>query len=1039
MPFQVFTASAGSGKTYSLALEYIKLILHNPKKFRNILAVTFTMKATQEIKDRIILFLWKLATADSDAADMCKQLGEVLNMNEEEVQNKAKECLRLIIHQYSQFHIRTIDSLFTGMLRAVQMELPINQGYRIELNTAKVITDTVALFYQNLAYYPKAKEWLLQAADKRMNMGGSFLLHNELQKMGKDLFSEKWLTYQREIAINTENLHQRIIALYSEWNETKKKSSLLAEKLLHSIKDNGYEDNTISYFLSGLKQITAGKCVINDTSLQILRGEKEFYKSSSIGTERKNELSAFGQNVVAPIGREILPLLENLTAFEIFFRNAFTFGLLTNLNEQLIRYRDSENIFLLSDINAFFREILRDQDIHFIYEKTGSRYENLLLDEFQDTSDFQWHNLLPYIKNSIGEGHKTIIVGDPKQSIYRWRDADASIITEKVFEALNAFKDNDSHKNLTYNYRSAREIIAFNNRFFAYAADAISNHPFIQGSHHIRMAYASVEQQNKRQDSGLVQIEFISEIVSEDENKRQIKEIAIDRAIQIIQHNLHLGYEYRHIMVLAEKNNELQEMAERLRQDKIPFITEVSQKLIDLPQIAAIYAFIRFLLGERDAVLHKQMEIILWSGKKSLQNILTHRKAKHEKLFPHSGVFSQPLAGLYQQVLYIIETYFPLSFPDPAVQYFLQRIMKANAEKELQISDFLQWWEEEKENLILPGSDNENAVTLITVHKAKGLESPIIILPFATTVFGAKNGFWSDKLPEFLQAHFPLFPLTFNRDLIKSKFKEAALEEYRGSAAERLNVVYVAFSRARDKLYILTKAHVPPKTINSTKIVDKDMKLENILFSFTQKHPPHLRDEDRNSCIYGSDMAHHPIDKKEKNNRQLNYFPRLIDSRLPLRHIEEETLFDEIWLTPSFDAKRRGLLVHSIFENADTTDDFYLQLKKMKINGLLSGDEFTSLTKQFKLISEMPEVKDWFSGEYTVWKERDILYESKLWRPDRVLIKDSAAWIIDFKKEKEDESYARQINQYARLLSTLGYRVKGQYIFYTTTLQIHTL
>lgn len=832
---------------------------------------------------------------------------------------------------------------------------------------------------------------------------------------------------------------------YAELENSKKILKELANSLLQQLEDAGVVYALSANFNKGLQSICDG-IIPNPTTIKVLSGEANFYTKTG---KSKGELESFEKvlnTILLPIGSRIVEKLNYLQNIEIFLERASTFCLLSILNQQLIKYRDEENILLLSDINAFFSETLKDQDVNFMFEKLGTRYEHLLLDEFQDTSSFQWNNLLPLIKNSISEGHHTIIVGDPKQSIYRWRGANPTIITQRVFDELQMFVDHNTKQSLSTNYRSSKSIIEFNNQFFPYLISILKNQSQFINTSILDEVYNEVIQQYSNNHKGLVSIHLLEkqEITSDDiASDITVNEIALQRTIATIKHNIELGYDYNDLLILAATNNELLTIGNTLLEAGIPYHSESNKKLGDIPEVLQLVTLMKYALGHRDAVTTKELELILAQDTEKIIELLTFDN--HNKTFiDHKELdkLVRESSSIYQITISLIEKYLPLLFGNASIQFFLHTLIKANGELNLQFTDFMEWWQSDGHITLVPGTGNMNAVKLLTIHKSKGLESPIVIVPFCNIKFASKNVFWSELLPDFLSKDFPVFPLPNRMDMLNTAYKDAYIEEYKGQALEKLNVVYVALTRAGEKMFLFTPKNIPKKN-SKTKEEDDNSNatikatMQEVLNKFIDTTPPSYVNIELGIFNYGEDIRKNTQQKEVMTQpNQIFYTLTLFNKPIPINSQLANQVEEEVFLYASYMATKMGIIVHKIFEKSLLLKDFNAQIKSMHITGVINNSEYDELTNLFDEITILPIIQDWFSGNYEVWREREILINGHVIRPDRVLLKNKDAIIIDFKREKEDERYATQINEYAHSLEHLGYHVISKNIFYTQSLQI---
>uniref|UniRef100_UPI0025DAFADF UvrD-helicase domain-containing protein n=1 Tax=Algoriphagus sp. TaxID=1872435 RepID=UPI0025DAFADF len=462
-PFIIYKSSAGSGKTYTLTLEYLKLALRSPHAFRQILAVTFTNKATQEMKERIISELKRLRNRVDSSEKMDQELMSSLGVDEAGLKLMAQQTLTAILHDYSRFSVSTIDSFFQKVVRAFAREIDLNAKFDVELDQLAVlerVVDRVVMLVMEDEFLHK---WLVDYAYEQIQNGKSWDIRRNIRGLGQQIFQEDFKKYAPEIKEFLKD-KENITLLQSFVRERKHEIVKLAKELgeqATSIRtNNGLEWSDFNRgFIKILDKL--GDRInplpeLTPATIAKIDNPESWHTKTSKQTDAI--LAAYDQGL-NQILHQILVLTGKWNTLQAIAKNSYVYGVFRNLLDELTLVKDEENILLISDANEFLKEITKGNDTPFIYEKVGNQYKNYLIDEFQDTSGFQWDSFKPLLENSLGQGQTNLLVGDVKQSIYRWRGGEMKLLLSRVEDEIG--KDSIQLENLDTNFRSLPNIINF--------------------------------------------------------------------------------------------------------------------------------------------------------------------------------------------------------------------------------------------------------------------------------------------------------------------------------------------------------------------------------------------------------------------------------------------------------------------------------------------------------------------------------------------------------------------------------------------------
>ena len=475
-PLHLYRASAGSGKTFALTLEYLKLMFRNPGNHRKILAVTFTNRAAGEMKQRILGRLHMLSRYDGTAPlKEMDALKEVSGLDETGVKQRAGELLNIILNDYSWFSVGTIDRFFQSVIRAFTREIGIQPSYNLELDHNRILVLAIEGLFQEMNDQDELQEWLIRFAEERLEESRSWNFRGDMVELGMQLFRESFqdLFLQKGLSvIGKENLGRFQQELKNLEGKAKHRITQLGRKAMGHLEQSRV---TVEDFKSRGRSYPA-------LFRQAAEGEAVQFtdaKLASMDITDKWLNKGAGEAMIHLTETVLMPLLHQirqqqviLNTIEAIRQNIYTLGILGDIWEQIKRYTTERNIFLIADSSRFLRGIIGGNQVPFIYERTGNRYNHLMLDEFQDTSVFQYDNFRPLLDHTLSGGNYNLIVGDVKQSIYRWRNSDWNILSNEV-ESDFRHQQVKMHK-LNRNYRSREWIVRFNNSIFQLASATLS-------------------------------------------------------------------------------------------------------------------------------------------------------------------------------------------------------------------------------------------------------------------------------------------------------------------------------------------------------------------------------------------------------------------------------------------------------------------------------------------------------------------------------------------------------------------------------------
>jgi ATP-dependent exoDNAse (exonuclease V) beta subunit len=1075
----IYRASAGSGKTYRLTQDYIHL-LFDPKRertHRRILAVTFTNKATDEMKTRILKELHALSIGEKSAYR--EGLMAKFRMDEEAVNVRAKKILTTILHDYSSFQISTIDRFFQQVIRSFARDIGVHGGYNLELDNATTLEQSVDNLFIELSKEENRQllQWLTNYAEERVEQSENWNIRGSILSLGNEIFKE---SYQHKAEDTNKKLHEREFLTNYRKSLREIKTAFetnvkqTASEAMRIMLRNGLSHEDFAYKTTHvLEKLVKGKFEISNRFIGFADDVSNCYTKTK-PQDIKNAIESAYQNGLQQSFQKIVELLTveivNYNSAVIVLKHINTLGILSDLAVQIKKLTEEQNTMLISDSNMLLNKIIDNSDTPFVYEKTGIHIDNFMIDEFQDTSTLQWKNFYPLVDNSLSSGKFNLVVGDVKQSIYRWRNSDWKLLDEQV---MKDFLPEQTHEeNLEINWRSDKNIVDFNNSFFRRAANLLQSklnenlqsvlpvYPDLEVlTHKINHAYANIHQQvSPKAGIGRVQVNFIET----DENEDGWKAESLNRLPALLEDLQIRGYRPSDICMLVRKNEEEQQVIHKL----LNFKTTPEAK----PEICydimgneglliASAASVRFVLGILQLFVNPtdniQQTIVNYEyargrmnkpenealnscflnekGTKTVSGLFTSDENEFLKQVQHSS--------LYDMVEQIISIFGVGTWHNEAVfvQAFQDVVFRYTTGKTADLFSFLNWWEKNGQKQYISTPNNQNAMRIMTVHKSKGLDFKVVIMPFCDWELDSRmrNILWCEpKTAPFNE--LPLLPIEYTSKLGQSIFAENYFDEQMHLYIDSLNIAYVAFTRAKNEL--ICTAPSPKKDVDSLSNINS---LSALLLACFSVETPGL-DSEIIPLSTTFDSTNHNFELGEPTKAVYTEKPNDISiekvsvyssaessDRLHIRHQSLEYLLENQKLTDS--RLNYGLIMHDILKQITRKSDQQKAILSMIREGRISENEGEIVVQQMEKFWLLPETQGWFSDDISVLNETTILTPNgEQYRPDRVIIRGNEATIVDYKfGENEKKTYTQQVKQYMNLIAGMGYETNG-FVCYVT-------
>ena len=949
----IYSASAGSGKTFSLVVEYLSKLLENPYAYRNILAVTFTNKSTNEMKTRILSTLYGLSTNQSYTKGYLTKLQEKTHKTEQEIRNKSKDILKTILHDYTNFNIETIDSFLQKVLKNLTKEVGVGSRFDLILEESDYLEKAI----EKLNNSEELKDYVAELIDKRLEEGNNWNYNKILLELAKDLNKQTIRQSLKSQTINTKEILEYAKEQRNLYNKFLKE--------LHDKIDCFKKDFQVSDFIK--------KSYINN-DYALVKEDSPFYKKhrKKGQEERYDEIVDFFNE-----GR----LKAFIAKLEI--DSIYEYILLPYIKLFKEEALKEDNVFVLKDTAGLLAEMIKGNDVSFVYEKIGTRIKHVMIDEFQDTSQLSWENF-QFIANECSSNQgSTTIFGDLKQSIYRWNEGDWTIMN-------NLIKENKENIiPLSTNYRTDKNIIEFNNGFF-------------EQLYKEQIFKTKVEQTAKNnEDKGLLRFNFLEKAKDID---------VLDKTLEEVNYYISKGFKHSDIAILFRSNKKLALTAQYLKAKGISPVSSEAFAFNSSRSINTIIYCLRLINNNEERIAQYLLNIY-GQSEETLKNIKSINKDKAN------------LIDIVDEIISICN----IDNKDIFISAFYERLIEYCQQKPQQLSLFLKYWSEELKDSTISLDDNqENTTTndkkikLLSVHKSKGLEFPIVIIPFFDwQMVNNINKIWIENIDS--KSPIRLFRANLS-ELNKTGdcyYEQTAEFESNEQRIDTYNLMYVAFTRAKHALSTISSKYAKENYCSSD------------LFLYLNSNYPM---KENGKFIIGNENLSKESQEKEDNKKDIfNHKGENITSRIEETNFSQQAEikfslskqaqdYFDIHQTDSSEEKRnRGIALHNICSKIYEEKD---------LETLSLSQEDKAVIKQ--MFTEAKDYK-WFDGTYKVLNEKEIISNGEVKRIDRIMFGKDEVIILDYKFTEDtenEEKYHKQLKEYKKIVSQMGYKNIKTYLWF---------
>jgi ATP-dependent exoDNAse (exonuclease V) beta subunit len=1031
MPLVVYKSSAGSGKTATLVLEYLRLCLSDPREFKRTLAITFTNKAANEMKSRIISSLEMGASGETNF--LLTQLKKDLDFNDLKLISACRELLSLIIHNYDEFAVSTIDSFVHRIIRTFANEVNLPANFEVILDSDDIVPEIVDELFEKVGSDAELTNIMLSFVMKQIEEEKSHDLSSILSdfvayNLSEDVFKQKeflntlklsdfpsiikrLLKKQKNSKSEIENLAKKAIDLFDS-------VSLVADDL--SNKKRGI----YGYFFNLLSLKDDAKLSPNSYAVKAVENDK--WVAAKANASIKMSVDEIKEELIS-IFNLINKTAPSYLLLKLINSKIYSIALTTEIQKLFSEFVERTGNVHVSEFNKKISESIAGQPVPFLYERLGFKYKNFLIDEFQDTSILQWNNLLPLVEESLSNQNFNMLVGDAKQAIYRFRNGEVELFTslpkmyandDSPFRSSREqlFTDQFVEKFLDSNYRSNKHIVEFNNDFF--------NFLFGKESERFKRNYSNLEQKVQNSNDGFVSLNLL-----EAKNVSEFSEKRLPVIIDFVEDVLMAGFNAGDICILCRTKKQIAEIAEFLINNKYKIVSSESLLVANSPKVSIIVSFLRLLLKPDEKLLLADF-VFKYSGFKNIDEAeeVFFKLADSENSFPElalelMGASNESVENLLALSVYEICEFLvrKMHFNENAdifIQYFLDFVHRTQLSGKFTLNDFIAVWNEKSNKVFVELPEDKNAIKIMTAHKSKGLDFKIVIADLYYSKSNKSKDFWTNINIEgedlLTKTILPL-----NKSIAQIELEDIYLEEQDKERLDFLNLVYVAFTRASIALY----------AIGSTISRDGFGSLLNDYMQIKGN-----TDQNESHYEYGTLML--PIEKENQKPSEEKvvtdfHINRLIstDWHSLISIAEAEDIY---WEENDFNKPSSfGKLVHKILSEINFVGDVEKAVAKYRLSGLINESEENKIKQIILSVVNNSKLKRFYSDGVLVKNETELYDKNgKIIRPDRVVLDNETIVIIDYKTGKREKKHEFQIRNYADVFGSLGYENVLSFLVY---------
>ncbi len=1030
--FNIYNASAGSGKTYTLVKEYLKILFKSSYKdaYKNILAITFTNKAVGEMKERIIEML-KLFSAESIIenpnsmfTDICKEL----DISPKQLSIKSKNILENIIHNYAAFDVSTIDKFTQRVIRTFAYDLHLPLNFEVELDTDTLLAKAVDNLIARAGTDKELTKTLIDFTIEKADDDKSWDVSYDFNPIAKLLVNENHVPYiellKNKSLNDFKNLKTHLKEALTKTSKTIQEES---QAVLTLISEAGLEHNDFSR--SSLPKHFK-KLANKDYKVSFdLNWQKDLIEGNSLYPSRVTQDIS---SIIDGIQPELISAFQNTKQLVVdynflqnFYNNVTPLSVLNEINKEVAKIKEDKNILLISEFNSIISQHIKEQPAPFIYERIGEKFKHYFIDEFQDTSTMQWHNLVPLVENSLAaENGSVMLVGDAKQAIYRWRGGKAEQFIN-LYNGNNPFHLESNIERLPVNYRSYKEIITFNNGFFKHLSS------FVFSDAAYAKLYQDSHQGEFKTHQGYVNIDFLELSREDDRDTEYPKQV-----LKTIDNCLENGFELRDICVLVRKKKEGVAVANYLSEHGMDIISSETLLIGNSPEVKFIINLLKFILEPKN--LQVKIDVVSYLAAHKLEIEDTHAFYKEFidldikdfflkcNSFGFNFSYTEALqTSVYEVIEAIIYGFKLVETSNAYIQFFLDYALDYVNKKNANLVDFITNFETKKESLTIVSPEGQNAVQIMTIHKSKGLEFPVVIFPYADLDIYKENNpkIWFPLHPEKFQ-DFKVAYLNYNKNIeaINEEGEQLYSQHQSELELDNINLLYVALTRPVEQLHIISDKKL-------LKNGSENLKTFSGLFINYLKNINEW-DDTKLSYSFGEQKRAPISNEKTIATQKQEQFISIPKKNHGINIIANSGY---LWDTAQKDAIEKGNLIHDIMSQIKTKEDIDITMQHFISAAVINSSQAEEIKTVVENIVKHPKLSHLFSPDATIYNEKDIITkQGDILRPDRIVVNtNNTATIVDYKTGLPNNKHIKQVENYNNALKDMSFKVTKGILIYT--------
>lgn len=1040
-PFKIYKSSAGSGKTYTLVLSYLSIILQDADldKFKKILAITFTNKASKEMKERILQGLDTLIVGENTS--FIQAYEKATGKTSEQLKTKAKALFTRILHNYGQLNIQTIDKFVHKLIRSFSRELGLSTNFELETNVDDFVQRCIDELLESVGEDAQLTETLIaytrNLVDDQQFPNIEYALENQSKLLKSEEGGLALESYKDLTLKDFKKIQKDLTAKKKEQNLSLKAQ---AEKILTMMQGHDFAlikmGRTVP-FAKTIDDIIKGEKQISYTPAQINNAKEEKWYAKKIEKSHP-ELDAFVKANSSKLSKELLSLFELIKANNLLNevdKRLVSFSLLNSIRQILKKVKKDNNIVFISDFNEIISEVIKNEPTPYIYEKMGNRFSHYFIDEFQDTSVLQWNNLIPLVHDSLSTENQNLIVGDAKQSIYRWRGGDASqfinlpLVKGEIADIHfinNAFARNADIKTLDDNYRSASSVIEFNNWLFERLLEEYKAFPMLQD------IYKDVHQNKIRKEIGYVKVNTYSEVNARSKEVNTAEEEIANDPYEILLNNINEcvadNFSYGDICILIRSNRQGAAVANFLKDKGIEVTSQDSLLLSESQPVLSVVNLLTALNLPNDENIikvfytnHKNQSIISLFQEYRIPN---EKNDFYNTGFDLAGYIEDHVVGfdgkyfnelsIFDKVDYLIPL---LGFSRKSI--FMDKLLNFTFDFQQKfghnVNFFVEHFEAKKSKISVTPPESTQAVNIMTIHKSKGLQFPVVMLPLKLDSVDKDDTWIQDETLKSIGLEN--FALSLKDEILTEGLIDRKKEIEELKNLDNANLLYVALTRAEDRLYINLK-----KVSKSTKEFSYPNHLERIISDHSKFNAEQdVLELGKRTVQEKKELP--PASKQVKPTElYANWRDTLKLSVSPKAQQEDYDKFLEFeW----------GKVIHEILQTVNQMTDLTSSFQKFMTKNNDWTKEAKELESIFNHFEKSKEVNELFANSINVLSERALINEKgEELRPDKIIVKSDHINLIDFKTGTPKKSHIKQIESYQGTLEQLFEKPIKMYLIY---------